>query len=557
MIEKYLNRTDFSSYDDMKKNLSLNIPENFNFAYDVLDKWAETDPDKKALIWCDDKEEKTITFGEMKELSDRLANSFSDMGIEKNDIVALVLKRRWEYWVSVMALTKIGACVMPVNHLMMKKDIIYRFNLCEVKTVIAGPRKEFLAEMEKAVPKCPYLKNKIIAGTEREGWIDFDELLKKGSPVWKRPYLNDNKDVMMLYFTSGTTGHPKPLCHNYLYPIAHIITGRYMHCDEENKVDWTIADTGWAKASFGKLYGQWFCGSAVLTYDYERFNGDSVLKFIEKYKVNSFCAPPTVYKYFLKCELSEYDLSSVKCASSMGEPLPPEVFRQFKEKTGLEIRESFGQTESATLIGMFEGVEIKEGSIGKASPIYDICLIGEDNKPVSDGCEGKIAVKLGEKTKEGYEFPLWDKYTDYPLGLFGAYVEDTEKNSKIFTDKYYFTGDLAKRDSEGYYYFLSRDDDVIKTSGYRVGPFEVESVIAEHNAVSECAVIGIPDVQRGQIIKAFIILKEGFEPKDDLAEEIRQYVKNNTAPYKYPRVIEFVNDFPRTFSGKVKRKDLK
>ena len=269
------------------------------------------------------------------------------------------------------------------------------------------------------------------------------------------------------------------------------------------------------------------------------------------------CAPPTVYRYILKEDLSGYDCSCVRYASSMGEPLPPEVFRQFKEKTGLEIRESFGQTETATLIGMFDGVEIKEGSIGKANPIYDICLVGDDNKPVPDGCEGKIAVKLGEKIKEGYEFPLWDNYTHYPIGLFGAYFMDANKNREIFNEKYYFTGDLAKKDSDGYYYFLSRDDDVIKTSGYRVGPFEVESVIMEHNSVSECAVIGIPDVQRGQIIKAFIILKEGFKPCDDLAEEIKLYVKKNTAPYKFPRVIEFVNDFPRTFSGKVKRKDLK
>lgn len=557
MIEKYVNRTEFSSYDDLIQNFRLNIPDNFNFAYDIVDEWAKTEPEKKALIWVDDNgNEKILTFGKIKEYSDRFANVLKEQGIGKGDIVALILKRRWEFWPAVVACFKIGAVALPINHLMMKKDLVYRFNSVNIKALVACDREEFLVEMEKAIPECNNLKTKIIAG-KREGWLSFDNLVENASSYWERPYINDNNDIMLMYYTSGTTGFPKVVSHDYTYPLAHIVTALYMHDNKENEIDFTIADTGWAKAAYGKLYGQWICGTCVLVYDYNRFNVDSVLKTVEKYQVSSFCAPPTVYRYFLKEDLSGYDCSCVRYATSMGEPLYPEVYKDFLEYTGIEIHESFGQTESSLVLGNLIGLKIKPGYMGKAAPLYNLVILDENNKPAPVGKEGRIAVDLGRIVSDDPDVLPKQRFSDYPCGLFCGYIFDKEKNSKIYADHYYLTGDIGVMDADGYFRFVSRDDDVIKTSGYRVGPFEIESVLAEHPAVYECAVIGVPDFARGQIVKAIIVLSNGFEGTDELKEELKEFVKKNTAPYKYPRVIEFVNELPKTFSGKIKRSAIK
>ncbi|MBQ0105135.1 MAG: AMP-binding protein [Armatimonadetes bacterium] len=558
MLDKFLKQSSFSSYEDMIENFKIEIPENFNFAYDIVDGWAEKEPDKLALLWTNPEGyEKKITFGKMKEYSDRLANALSDFGVGRDDVVALILKRRWEFWPSVIACHKIGARALPINHLMKKKDLVYRFNSVKVKALIAVDEEMLIDEMDLAEEKCKYLEVKILAGGERKGWYNWNHIVEKSSPVWKRPYLNDNTDTMLMYYTSGTTGLPKVVAHNFMYPLAHIITAKmWLNCEEDG-LHLTASDTGWAKAVWGKLYGQWICGSAIFVYDYDRFNADEMLSLFGKYRITTFCAPPTIYRFFVKEDLSKYDFSSLHYVCTAGEALHPEVFNVFEKQTGLKIYEGFGQTECVCMLATFPGVEPHPGSMGKPSPSYNITLVNDDLEPVEEGEEGHLVIDLGEIPSEDEDCPKSKKYSDFPYGLFEGYIYDRELDKDRFVKNYYFTGDMAWRDEDGYYWFVGRSDDVIKTSGYRVGPFEVESVLMEHPAVLECAITGVPDPVRGQVVKATIVLTKDFSPSDELAARLKEYVKVNTAPYKYPRVIEFVDELPKTISGKIKRVDIR
>lgn len=554
MLDKFLKQSEFSSYEDMVKNFKLDIPEHFNFAYDIVDAWAEKDPDRLALYWTNPEGyEKKITFAKMKEYSDRLANAFVSLGIGRDDVVALILKRRWEFWPTVIACHKIGARALPVNHLMKKKDLIYRFNSVKVKVLISVDEKMLLDEIEQAEKSFEYLQVKVLAGGNKEGWVNWNYAADNASPVWKRPYLNNNTDTMLMYYTSGTSGFPKIVAHNFTYPLAHIITAKmWLNCEDKG-LHLTISDTGWAKAVWGKLYGQWICGSAVFVYDYDRFNADEILKLFGRYRITTFCAPPTVYRFFVKEDLSKYDFSSLHYTCTAGEALHPEVFNVFEKQTGLKIYEAFGQTEAVCMLATFPGVVPHPGSMGKPSPSYNITLIDDNMEPVEDGEEGYLVVDMGEILSEDENCPKSRKYADFPYGLFEGYIYDRELDKDRFVGRYYYTGDMAWRDEDGYYWYVGRSDDVIKTSGYRVGPFEIESVLMEHPAVLECAITGVPDPVRGQVIKATIVLTKDFSPSDELAARLKEYVKMKTAPYKYPRVVEFVDELPKTISGKIKR----
>jgi len=548
MLEKYLSQIDFESYKDMKENLKINVPENFNFAYDVLDEWAKNDPERKAVVWCNPEgEEKTLTFKEISNLSDKFANVLRENNIKKGDIITLILKRRWEFWVTIMACHKIGAVVIPINHLMKKKDFVYRFTAVDVKAVVCVDEKATIDEIEPAFAKCPSIHTKILVGNEeRKGWINWNTAVNNASAKWNRPAGKEatcNSDVLLMYYTSGTTGMPKIVAHDQTYPLGHIITAKYWLNCEDNGLHLTVSDTGWGKSVWGKLYGQWICGTAVFVYDYDRFIADEMLSLIEKYKINTFCAPPTIYRFFVKEDLSKYNFSSLHYACTAGEALHPEVFHVFERITGKKIYEAYGQTESVVLLGSFIGVEPKPGSMGVPSPLFDIDIIDDDFNSVEEGDDGHLVVKWSDK--------------EHPVGLFKGYIYDESLTKEKIQNGYYFTGDMAWRDEDGYYWFVGRSDDLIKTSGYRVGPFEVESVLMEHKSVLECAITGVPDPVRGQVVKATIVLAKGFEPSDQLAEELKEHVKINTAPYKYPRIIEFVSELPKTISGKIRRVEIR
>lgn len=548
MLEKYLKEIEFDSYEDMRDNLKIDVPDDFNFAYDVLDEWAKSEPEKTAVVWCNPLgEEKRISFQEMSEMSNKFANVLTKCGIGKGDIVTLILKRRWEFWPTIMACHKVGAIVVPINHLMKKKDFVYRFTAIDVKAVVCVDEKMVIDEIEMAFHLCPGVHTKIIVGEKRDGWLGWQEEVDAASGDWIRPsgdLRTKNDDVMIMYYTSGTTGMPKVVAHDYTYPLGHIITAKYWLRCENNGLHLTISDTGWAKSVWGKLYGQWICGSAVFVYDYDRFVAKEMLELIQNYKINTFCAPPTIYRFFVKEDLSAYDFSQLHHASTAGEALHSEVFHVFKKITGLKIYEAYGQTEAVVLLGSFPGVDPKPGSMGKPSPLYDIDIIDDNLNSLDDGEDGHLVIKI-------------DDNKHYPLGLFKGYIYDDEMTRDKIRDGYYFTGDMAWRDENGYYWFVGRSDDLIKTSGYRVGPFEVESVLMEHPSVIECAITGAPDPVRGQVVKATIVLANGYEASDELAEELRNYVKKNTAPYKYPRIIDFVSELPKTFSGKIRRVDIR
>ncbi|MBQ7257137.1 MAG: AMP-binding protein [Abditibacteriota bacterium] len=558
MLEKFLKQSSFSSYEDMIQNFKLEIPEHYNFAYDVVDGWAKEDPERIALYWTNPEgHEKKISFAKMKEYSDRLSNALTSLGVGRDDVVALILKRRWEYWPSIIACHKIGARALPINHLMKKKDLIYRFNMVECKAVIAVDEKMLIDEIELAKDQCKYLKVKIMVDGEKDGWFNWNKIVDKASPDWKRPFINENSDVMLMYYTSGTTGLPKVVAHNHLYSLAHIITAKlWLNC-EDGGLHLTVSDTGWGKAVWGKLYGQWICGSTVFVYDYDRFVADDILNLFAKYKITTFCAPPTIYRFFVKEDLSKYDFSSLHYVCTAGEALHPEVFNVFEKQTGLKIYEGFGQTETVCMLATFPGVEPHPGSMGKPSPSYNVCLVDDDLMPVENGEEGHLVVDLGDVVSDDENCPKYKKFSNFPYGLFESYIYESEFDKDKYKGKYYFTGDMAWRDEDGYYWFVGRSDDVIKTSGYRVGPFEIESVLMEHPAVLECAITGVPDPIRGQVVKATIVLTKDYSPSDELASRLKEYVKGNTAPYKYPRVIEFVKELPKTISGKIRRVDIR
>lgn len=546
MLEKFLKQTSFTSTEDFKKNFHLNIPDNFNFAYDVVDEWAASNPDKVALCWANESgEHANFTFKDIKEQSDKAASYFQSLGIEKGDKVMLILKRRCEFWFAIIGLHKIGAIAIPATHLLTKKDIIYRNNAADIKAIVVADDDFIHKHVEEALPESPSVKHIIACGNMiLDGWLDFRSGLKNAAPFVKPKHVNNNGDISLLYFTSGTTGEPKMVIHNFTYPLGHIVTAKYWHNLHENSIHLTVSDTGWAKAVWGKLYGQWIVGATVVAYDHEKFTPDIVLKLIQDYKITSFCAPPTVYRFMIREDLSKYDLSSLEYCTTAGEALNPSVFETFYKETGIKMMEAFGQTETTPTIVTFPWVEPKPGSMGIANSAYEIDLLTAEGRSAEDGESGEVVIRT-DKGK--------------PTGLFMGYYRDEALTKEVYYDNIYHTGDVAWRDEDGYYWFIGRIDDVIKSSGYRIGPFEVESALMTHPAVVECAITGVPDEIRGQVIKATIILAQEYKDKanDLLIKEIQDHVKNVTAPYKYPRIIEFVEELPKTISGKIKRAEIR
>ncbi|MCC7557412.1 MAG: AMP-binding protein [Methanobacteriaceae archaeon] len=546
LLEKFVSKSEFKSYQDYHDNFEIIEPENFNFAYDVVDKYAEDDPDKIALVWCDDNENEVIfTFKDLKRYSDKTANFFLDCGIKKGDAVMLTLKSRYEFWFCILALHKIGAITIPATHMLKSKDIVYRLNKADIKMLVCIAENGVPKEFEEAEKECKNKLVKAIVGDKREGWLDFREEIEKISEEFdgKRDefgIVNDN--VSLVYFSSGTTGLPKMVEHDYTYPLGHIITAKYWQNVIEDGLHYTVADTGWAKAMWGQIYGQWIAGSAVFVYDYDRFDAKNMLKKASKHGVTTFCAPPTIYRFLIKEDLSKYEFSTLKYAVTAGEPLNPEVYNKFYEFTGLRLMEGFGQTECVICIANFPWMKPRPGSMGKPSPGYDIQLMDKTGKICDVGEEGEIVIKTSE---------------NMPAGLFNGYYLDPEKTEEVWYDDYYHTGDTAWMDEDGYLWFVGRTDDIIKSSGYRIGPFEVESAVISHPSVVECAITGFPDPIRGQVVKATIVLTPDYAPSEDLVKEIQNHVKQVTAPYKYPRVMEFVEELPKTISGKIRRVEIR
>ncbi len=546
MLERFLEKTDFDSYEDYLENFKIKVPENFNFAYDVVDKIADETPRRVAIVWCDEKgADKVITFEELRKYTNKTANFFKSVGIEKGDPVMLILARRYEFWYSLLALHKIGAVCIPATHLLTGKDIVYRNNAAGVKMIVCISDPEVIQHVEEAAPSSPTLKVKASLSAQREGWIDFSPEVEKASDRFERPagdQATANDDISLIYFTSGTTGMPKMVKHNFTYPLGHILTAKYWQNVQEGGLHLTVADTGWAKAAWGKIYGQWIAGSAVFVYDYHKFAPKDLLNVMVKYGVTTFCAPPTIYRFLIKEDLSCYDLSRLNYCVVAGEPLNPEVYHQFYRMTGIKLMEGYGQTEMTVVLGTFPWMEPKPGSMGKPSPGYDVDIVNEKGESCEVGEEGQIVIRTDKRL---------------PVGMFMGYHRDPELTSQVWHDGVYHTGDMAWRDEDGYFWFVGRADDVIKSSGYRIGPFEVESALLEHPSVLECAVTGVPDPVRGQIVKATVVLTKGYKPSEELVVELQNHVKKVTAPYKYPRVIEFVDELPKTISGKIRRVEIR
>ena len=544
LYQRFLRKPEFGSYEDFLHNFRINVPENFNFAYDVLDVIAEEEPEKRALQWAHmDGRERAFTFAEISRLSKQAANLFVRLGIQKGDKVMLVLRRHYTFWIAIMALCRIGAVAVPATHLLTKKDIVYRANCAGIKMVVTSAEGCFAASCEEAVPDCPTVEKLLIVDGAREGWLDFEALLAEESDEFPRPAEPlKHDDIMLLYFTSGTSGMPKMVGHNFDYPLGHIQTAVFWHQCVDGGLHLTVSETGWMKSVWGKLYGQWLAGSAIMVYDFEKFVPKDMLAVLEKYKVTTFCAPPTIYRFMILEDVSKYDLSSIQHCTTAGEPLNPEVFEKWKELTGHELREIFGQTELCVTVGTFPWMKVCPGSMGKPSPQFDVDVVDEDGRSCPAGQVGEIVVRTQYET---------------PVGMFLGYYRDEEGTKAVWHDGMYHTRDLAWRDEWGYYWYVGRADDVIKSSGYRIGPFEVESALMEHDAVVETAITGVPDPVRGQIVKATIVLKKGYEPSEELKKELQNHVKKLTAPYKYPRVIEFVDELPKTISGKIRRVELR
>ncbi len=541
LADRYI-PTDLTSQEDFEKHFYLNIPEHFHFAYDVVDEYARISPRKRALIWCDLKgNERTFTFGDISRMSNQAANVFKAHGLKKGDPVILMLKRRWQYWVAAVALLKVGCVLIPATAQLQKKDIVYRVQASSARAVICVEEPEVQQHVLASAPECDTLAAMFTLG-EREGFINFDREMEQASECWEKPAeLPENDDIMLMYFTSGTTGMPKMAAHSWTYPIAQTVTAFYWHNVGDQDIHIAVADTGWAKAGWGKLYGQWICGATLFVYDFDRFVAADLLEMIAKHHVTSFCAPPTVYRFMIKEDLDKYDLSSLRWANTAGEPLNPEVYEQFLKHTGVKIHEGFGQSETTPLLMTSKWMEPKLGSTGRPSPAYDIALVDEQGNEVEDGVEGEICIRVDH---------------GHPAGLFIGYYRNEEQTNAVFRDGLYHTGDMAWRDVDGYFNFIGRSDDVIKSSGYRIGPFEVESALMTHPAVLECAVTAVPHPDRGQVVKATVVLAKnrGYAPSEELKKELQNHVKKVTAPYKYPRILEFVDELPKTVSGKIQRK---
>jgi acetyl-CoA synthetase len=542
MLEKYVSRLDFSSYEDFVEGFNVKVPDNFNFAYDVMDELARRTPDAPALVWCDEKgREASFTYAQLKTWSDKTANFFAAAGIGKGDPVMLILKRRYEFWFSILALHKLGAIAIPATHLLTTKDIVYRDKAADIKMIVAVDDAEVRARVDEAQPLSPSLAVKAGIGATGKGWLDFTTGVEKAPEKFVRPVgdqASRNDDIMLLYFTSGTTGLPKMVRQDFTYPLGHIVTAKYWQNVKKGGLHLTVSDTGWAKAVWGKIYGQWLSECAVFVYDYDRFVPKDLLSVVARHHVTSFCAPPTIYRFFIKEDLRSYDFSTLEYCAVAGEPLNPEVYSRFKEETGISLKEGYGQTELTVVVATFPWMEPKPGSMGKPSPGYDIDIVDDEGRSCEVGEEGQIVVRTGSRR---------------PVGMFGGYYRDKALTDSVWHDDLYYTGDMAYRDEDGYFWFIGRADDIIKSSGYRIGPFEVESAMLEHPAVIECAVTAVPDPDRGQIVKATVVLAKGWVASDNLKAELQDHVKKVTAPYKYPRVIEFVDELPKTISGKIRR----
>ncbi len=541
VCEKYIDAT-----EDENGNLvaiDFNNEDSFNFAFDIVDNIGRKSPDKRAMIHLDkDKNERIFTYKDIKEHSSQAANYFKSLGIKKGDTVMLVMKRHYQFWFAILGLHKIGAVVIPATNLLVQHDFEYRFKAANVSTIICTADGDTARQAELADEVTGTLKNKIIVNGTREGWHSFDD--EYG--LFSRRYRRDENapcgdDPMLMFFTSGTTGYPKIATHSYKYPLGHYITAKYWHCVSKDGLHLTISETGWGKALWGKLYGQWLCEGSIFVYDFERFDAADILPLFAKYQITTFCAPPTMYRMLIKQDISKYDLSSIKHATVAGEALNPEVFKQFYNATGLTLMEGFGQTETTLSIANLVGMNPKPGSMGKPVPLYDIQILRPDGTRAELGETGEICIKTSDKV---------------PCGIFIGYYQNEEKTKDVWYDGYYHTGDTAWADEDGYFWYVGRIDDVIKSSGYRIGPFEIENVIMELPYVLECGVSAAPDEIRGQVVKASIVLTKGTEPTDELKKEIQKYVKEHTAPYKYPRIVEFRTELPKTISGKIIRNQL-
>ena len=523
------------------KSYKFKYESNFNFAYDVVDEIAKGEPDRPALLWCNPKgEEHLFTYGDLKYYSDKTANMLRAKGIGKGDMVMVILKRHYQFWFTILALHKLGAVCIPASFLLTKHDIVYRVNSADIKAVLCTGDGETAAHVDDALPECPSLKVRVMVNGSREGWDDFMTDMEKADAEFERVETNVEEPSIM-YFSSGTTGNPKMAMHNYLYALGHLSTAKYWHKVVPDGRHLTIADTGWGKAVWGKLYGQMFMETCVFVYDFDKFEAKDILQKIQDYKITTLCCPPTMFRFFLQEDVASYDLSNLEYCTIAGEALNPDVFNNWYKQTGIKLMEGFGQTETTLTIANLLGTEPKPGSMGKPVMQYDVDIVDEDGNSVPPGVTGEIIIRTKEK----------------PIGLFMGYYRDEEKTKATWHDDVYHTGDTAWKDEDGYFWYVGRTDDVIKSSGYRIGPFEIESVLTEHPSVLECAVTGVPDPLRGNVVKATIVLKPGYEGTDELKKELQQYVKKETAPYKYPRIVEFVDALPKTVNGKIRRSEIR
>lgn len=547
MLERFVEQTSFTSQEDFVKNLKIKAPQNFNFGYDVVDAWAAEAPDKRAICWTNDKGEHIdFSYADLKRETDKTAAYFKQLGIGKGDMVMLILKRRFEFWYSIIALHKLGAVVIPATHLLTEKDIIYRCEAADIKAIVAVGEKVVLDHIQNALPKCPSVKHVISVGPEvYDGFEDFCQGIENAPAYVRDEHVNNNDDISIIYFTSGTSGNPKMVAHDFTYPLGHIVTGSYWHNLNEDSLHLTVADTGWGKAVWGKLYGQMIAGASIFVYDHEKFTPADMLKMIETYRITSFCAPPTIFRFMIREDLRKYDLSSLKWATIAGEALNPSVYQEFYELTGIKLREGFGQTETTCTVLTTPWMEPKPGSMGKPNPAYNVDIVMGDGRSAEVGEQGEIIIRINENQK--------------PYGLFLGYYRDEARTKEAYHDGIYHTGDVAWKDEDGYFWFVGRNDDVIKSSGYRIGPFEVESALMSHDAVVECAITAVPDPIRGQVVKATIVLAASYKDQagEALIKELQDYVKRITAPYKYPRIIEFVEELPKTISGKIRRVEIR
>ena len=540
-FERYVKGSvDYTDYSELKDNFSIEIPENFNFAYDVVDEYARTEPERTALVWCDDNGgERVFSFQDLKIASNKTANFLLSKGIKKGDAVMLILRRRYEFWYFLLALHKIGAIAVPATNLLLKSDIEYRTNAAAIKMIVSLEDKDLQRQIDLALPNSPTVKTLVTTG-HRDGWVSFADEYPNQSDDFTRPQgdgATANEDIMLLYFTSGTSGYPKMVQHNFTYPLGHIVTARYWQKVVDGGLHLTLAETGWAKAVWGKIYGQWLAGSAVFAYDMVTFVPGRLLEKMERYKVTTFCAPPTVYRYLVRQDFTKYDLSSLVHCTTAGEALNGEIYNKFLEKTGIKMKEGYGQTELTLTIGNFDGMEPKPGSMGKPAPGYTIDIVDSEGSSCKPEEVGEIVIRLDKGR---------------PFGMFAGYYKDEQRTQEAFMGGLYHTGDMAYRDEDGYFWFVGRIDDMIKSAGFRISPFEVESTLMQHPAVLECAVTGVADDARNQVVKATIVVAPGYEESQQLSQELQEFAKTESALYKAPRIIEFVKELPKTISGKIR-----